>query len=350
MQEVGEAERARLSSATRSASQSSPVVSPTTDSVDGPASSTPDSSNVSRTAAATYAAAVSAEHPSRSPNHSGGGPDHESAMVASVGVDPAAGEDRHTGRERHRLLPPQQVDLRAGGRVAQQDDRGRGARLGRHPRFPRRGQSASSAIRPDSSSTSSPNHALSRAARSPCGGWRRSAARRGDSWPPRPEVSDLDDEFDLDRGVEGEDRDADGAAGVLAGLTEDGAEQLRGAVGDLGLAGEVRGRGDESDGLDDPLDVRQVADLGLDRGQGVQRALLGALAGDLGGDGVADLAGGDQGALAQRQLAGGVDQIAGPDAPGRRRRPAWPPRAASGRARPASPRGGSCLDSISRLK
>ena len=62
-----------------------------------------------------------------------------------------------------------------------------------------------------------------------------------------------------------------------AGVAEDLAEQLGDAVGDLRLAGEVGGRGDEHDDLDDPLDQVEVADLGLDRGDRVERALLRAL-------------------------------------------------------------------------
>ena len=51
--------------------------------------------------------------------------------------------------------------------------------------------------------------------------------------------------------VQRQHRDAHRGARVDAGVAEDLAEQLRGAVGHRGLAGEVRGRGDEHDHLDD---------------------------------------------------------------------------------------------------
>ena len=65
------------------------------------------------------------------------------------------------------------------------------------------------------------------------------------------------------------------------------------------------------DDLDDPLDQREVADLGLDGGDGVQRALLRAVDRLLEADLAADLAGGHQLAGAHRQLAGGEDVVAG---------------------------------------
>jgi DNA-binding transcriptional MerR regulator len=53
-------------------------------------------------------------------------------------------------------------------------------------------------------------------------------------------LADLDRDLDLDRGVEGQDRDADGTAGVHTGIAEGGAEQLARAVDDARLTGEVR--------------------------------------------------------------------------------------------------------------
>ncbi len=67
----------------------------------------------------------------------------------------------------------------------------------------------------------------------------------------RARLGELDDELDLDGGVEREHGDADRAARVTAGVAEDLAEQLGGAVHDARLAGEVRGGGDEADDLDD---------------------------------------------------------------------------------------------------
>ena len=82
---------ARPSSATRSASHSSPVVSSTTDDGDVPASSTPDSSNVSRTAAHTSARAVASSVASRSAQEAGDGPAHATAWSKSRGSTPPPG-------------------------------------------------------------------------------------------------------------------------------------------------------------------------------------------------------------------------------------------------------------------
>jgi hypothetical protein len=85
--------------------------------------------------------------------------------------------------------------------------------------------------------------------------------------------SDLDEDLDLDgasSGSTGRRR----RSGRDARVAERRAEQLGGAVGDLRLAGEVRRRGHERDHLDHAHDLVEVTDLGLDRGDRVERALL----------------------------------------------------------------------------
>ena len=79
------------SSACRSASQSSPVVSATTSSADGPASSTPDSSKVSRTAAHTSARAISSDVTSWAAQVAGSGPAHATDASKSRGSTPPPG-------------------------------------------------------------------------------------------------------------------------------------------------------------------------------------------------------------------------------------------------------------------
>src|SRR5687768_12631372 len=116
------------------------------------------------------------------------------------------------------------------------------------------------------------------------------ACGRGSRLTAGTSARDLDDELDLDGYVEGQHRRADGRTGVPAEVTEDLGQELRGAVGDLRLAGEVgRGR-HEDDGLHDPGDVVERADLGLDRGERVERALAGALVALLLRDRAAELA------------------------------------------------------------
>ncbi len=82
----------RDSRATRSASQSSPVVSATTSSADGPASSTPDSSNVSRTAAQTSARASGSSTRIRAAHSAGAGPAQPMAWSKSRGSTPPPGK------------------------------------------------------------------------------------------------------------------------------------------------------------------------------------------------------------------------------------------------------------------
>ncbi len=81
----------RDSNATRSASQSAPVVSATTVSADSPASRTPDSSNVSRTAAHTIARASSSSTPSRPAQSAGVGPAQLTELSKSRGSTPPPG-------------------------------------------------------------------------------------------------------------------------------------------------------------------------------------------------------------------------------------------------------------------
>jgi len=82
----------RPSRASRSASQSSPVVSATTDVGEVPASSTPDSSNVSRTAAHTSARAIASSVPSFSAHEAGDGPAQATAWSKSRGSTPPPGK------------------------------------------------------------------------------------------------------------------------------------------------------------------------------------------------------------------------------------------------------------------
>src|SRR4051812_13746618 len=74
------------------------------------------------------------------------------------------------------------------------------------------------------------------------------------------------DELDLDRRVQRQGGDADGATRVPAGVPEDPAQQLARAVDHLRLTGEARGAGDEADDLDDP----ELVEVG-DRGRGGER-------------------------------------------------------------------------------
>ena len=270
----------RASSAARSASHSSVLTSASTSSGVGPASRTPDSSKVSRTAAHTSARAsalVAAERAAHCRRRRPG--------PADLGGRRRPGRPSRRGtrasrrRRPCRLHPPQQVDLgpvgasRSSATVAA--SRGRRGR-----RSPRRAGAARARPGPTATRRSVHERDLDDAARPRPA--RRAAGRR------RPTAE----------------------RACCAGVAEDLAEQLGGAVDDPRLAGEVRRRGDEADDLDDPHDALE-ADQRVDRGQRVERAGAGQLLGLLGRDERADLADGGQRALDHRQLPGGEDQVAG---------------------------------------
>src|SRR3546814_6700294 len=71
---------------------------------------------------------------------------------------------------------------------------------------------------------------------------------------------DLDDRIDLYRGAQRQHRHAYRAASVAPGVAEQFGHQFRGAVGDLGLVGEIGGRIDEYAELDDPFDAVEPAE------------------------------------------------------------------------------------------
>ena len=125
-------------------------------------------------------------------------------------------------------------------------------------------------------------------------------------------VGYLDDHVDLDRRAQRQLGDADGAAGVPAGLAEHRAEQLRRAVDHARLAGEALGRRDEADDLDDPDDVGQADQRRRPRRARSARSGRPAACASSGGHLGADLAGREQLAVDHRELAGHVDVVARP--------------------------------------
>src|SRR5918998_1281747 len=117
-----------------------------------------------------------------------------------------------------------------------------------------------------------------------------------------------DDQLHLDGRVERKLRDANGAPGVQAGVTEDLPEKLRGAVQNPGLAVETGGGGYEARDLHHVAQVVQAAGPLGGGGEGVQGAEPGAFLRVFGGDRVAHLAGAVELAVGEGELAGGEDQ------------------------------------------
>src|ERR671916_986455 len=117
-----------------------------------------------------------------------------------------------------------------------------------------------------------------------------------------------DDQLYLDGRVERKLRDANGAPGVQAGVTEDLPEKLRGAVQNPGLAVETGGGGYEARDLHHVAQVVQAAGPLGGGGEGVQGAEPGAFLRVFWGDRVAHLAGAVELAAREGELAGGEDQ------------------------------------------
>ncbi|MPM69829.1 hypothetical protein SDC9_116777 [bioreactor metagenome] len=99
---------------------------------------------------------------------------------------------------------------------------------------------------------------------------------------------------------------------MSAGLAEDGAEQLAGAVGDRGLRGEAGVAGHEDADPGHTGDGVEAAGHRGGRGEGVEGGGPGQVLALFGGQVRAELAGVRQRAGHQRQLAGGGDERALP--------------------------------------
>src|ERR1700680_2953795 len=80
---------------------------------------------------------------------------------------------------------------------------------------------------------------------------------------------DLEQRFDLDRGAERKLADAHGGAGVAAGVTEEGHDQIRGAVHDGGQRREAGRAVDEAAEAYAALDLVEVTERGLRVGEHV---------------------------------------------------------------------------------
>ena len=124
---------------------------------------------------------------------------------------------------------------------------------------------------------------------------------------------DEERELDFNRGVERERGNADGGAGVFAGVAEDIDEEVAGAVDDLRLLAETRRARDEAADAHDGADTVEGAVLALQGRQGVYGALARAFGGVVDRDVVGDGALGHEHAVAERHLAGDEDEVAGVD-------------------------------------
>ena len=243
----------------RSTSHSGSRRSATTVSGDGPASSTPHSSNTSRTAAQTSARASPSSHPISAAHSRGCGPAHGRSWASSRGSTPPPGNTHVRG---------------ANAMVA--------TRRSMNTSTP---ATSSWPPRPDPSRTSitvaayrgSTGSLRRPASHSAACGPRTPGAKSRTAMPTRPgSAGDGDDDLHLDRRVERQHRHADRRPRVHAGVAEDLAEQLAGAVDDAGLTGERRvADATKPTTLTTRATWSRSPTTGLDRGHGVERAGLG---------------------------------------------------------------------------
>ena len=80
------------------------------------------------------------------------------------------------------------------------------------------------------------------------------------------------DQVNLDGGARGQGINADGGAGVTTCRAEDGDQQVRSAINDLGLGGEIISAINKTAHAHDALDARQVPEFRLEHRQQLQHA------------------------------------------------------------------------------
>lgn len=131
----------------------------------------------------------------------------------------------------------------------------------------------------------------------------------------------------LDRRVERQDSGADGKARMASRLAKDLEQKLAGTVQDPGLPSEIRRRGDEAFQAEDTANPIEAAQLGAQRGEGIQDGLAGIESSLLGRHFAADSPLAGKGATDERQRASGHREPGGAQrnrrhvgAGGRRRR------------------------------
>lgn len=139
----------------------------------------------------------------------------------------------------------------------------------------------------------------------------RSSDETGRVRPLSGIARDLDDDLDLDGRAQRQSVDTDGAAGVLPAVSEDLTVQLGHAVDDGRLLGEVISGVDEAGDLDDAHDIVEVTDHSGDGGQSVEPGGACQLVAGVEVDIRAQVTGGGQLAVDDRQLAGGIDVVPG---------------------------------------
>ncbi len=103
---------------------------------------------------------------------------------------------------------------------------------------------------------------------------------RGRGRGPRRSCGDrFEDRLDLDGDLVRQAGDAEGRAGMHAGLAEHVGQQIRGAVDDIGMAVEIRGGIDQPQQLHHPADAVEAAEMAAQRRKDVAGDQFGMAAG-----------------------------------------------------------------------
>src|SRR5690606_11420841 len=118
------------------------------------------------------------------------------------------------------------------------------------------------------------------------------------------------DRLDLDGDVVRQRAEADGRAGVAAGLAEDGDEEVRTAVDDLRVLAEIRHGIDHAEQLHHAPHPAEVAERLVHHGEQVEAGQAGVVIGLLDADLGADLAGALAPVRLARPLAGEEEEVA----------------------------------------
>ena len=126
-------------------------------------------------------------------------------------------------------------------------------------------------------------------------------------------VGHFSHQVDFNRGPCWKCVDADRRPGMAALVAKHGDEQIRTPVDHLGLVGDGVGAVHETADPHDALDLAQIADLDLERGQKLQRTGAGGRGGVRLGDLAADFADQELSVRAARNLAGEENEIARAD-------------------------------------
>ena len=238
---------------------------------------------------------------------------------------PPGDQGEHLGQARHRLVGARRriassaaagrSATRPGSPVSRSSVVSRGRRTPRRRGWPARrircrGRRAIAAAKAARLFSTTPARRAARDARR-AGRQEGDPLRRGPARSARQAGANGDDRIDLDRRAERQHRHADRAARMAPGIAEHRDHQLGGAVGDLGLVGEMAGRRRRTRRASrSARPDRAPPSAALICARIISAAALGRLPAMLDIEILAEPPGDQRAVLAERQLAGDMEQPA----------------------------------------